>query len=123
MDSKTWNSNLNTRNIKADEIAAITGHPTFKQASATTSEWFYFGSNDNKDSSLRSNYSWLYNYTNKCMNYGCDVEYIFTNGYWTQDMVANSTTNAWYVVYEGYLGNYSVGLGDRGVRPVITIQK
>lgn len=126
-DTQNWDSSLNARNIKADEIATITGHPTFKQETAPKEEWFYLDSNNNTEkiatSQGASNYAWLYDYTGNCTYSGCNTEDSSTVGYWTKNMVVDSSSYAFDVDSNGSLGYTSVSAIHNGVRPVITILK
>ena len=76
------------------------------------------------DLEVKSNYSWLFDYTNSCTSYGCNVEDSSNRGYWTSTPVAGSTGRAWFVDRYGRLYSNSVGFtSSGGVRPVITISK
>ena len=132
IDTANWDNNLNARNIKADEIAGITGHPTFKLATATISDWFYFDGADGTDETWHtqvatiqrtSKYAWLFDYTENCKGAGCNVSDSSTRGYWTQDMITGSSHTAWFVFYGGCLDDLALSNSNVGVRPVITIQK
>ena len=125
-DTANWDSSLNARNIKADEIATITGHPTFNYSTAKFLDWFYLYSNNQTQTATTqgaSKYSWLYDYTYKCTNYGCNIADSLTSGYWTQDLFLNNTINAWRMRNNGCLDAYSITDSVSGVRPVITIKK
>ena len=94
------------------------------------------------NSSTPSNYSWLYDYTWGCTQFGCTVEdnhaYPYQTkdntdteiilGYWTssQDKSLPSYAYAWAIVRGGELGSNDDGVisnFDFGVRPVITLSK
>ncbi len=138
-DTSTWLSSLNARLPHAQEIAdiAYVGDPMWDEATATSSEWFYFGTNSTSDTSQRSNYVWLYDYTS-CSGNGCNnvdsgsYSYYKSDGttgsgaiygYWTDSPVAGSASGVWYVACDGYLRRNNAFTTDDGVRPVITISK
>ena len=148
----------NPRLISADEIAHIIGADTafgwdssktdenwiiFDGAGTTYEEW----TSTALDSTAKSAYAWLYNYTYDCSYYNCtandnnyyqitvndyytvpspynDRMYAPVYGYWT----SSSTTTgivAWRVRSDGLLNdNCAVDTcDDFGVRPVITLPK
>ena len=124
--------------IEANEIASITGHPTFDQSSSVAVQWFYLDSNNqttNATSQNASNYTWLFNNTYVCISNGCNVEdnnsYVYdgtnTNsiqGYWTKTAVSGLSSNAWFVYRNSALHRTAVSIANTyGVRPVITISK
>ena len=124
-DTRKWKSDLNPRLIEANEIAKITGHPTF-DASKGNQEAFFFDSNNQThtaSSTNKSNYAWLFDYTDNCTVYGCNKADSRTYGYWTSTRKVDNSTYAWLVVWDGSLGNSNVTNGNFGVRPVITIPK
>ena len=124
-DTRKWKSDLNPRLIEANEIAKITGHPTF-DASKGNQEAFFFDSNNQThtaSSTNKSNYAWLFDYTDNCTVYGCNKADSSTYGYWTSTRKVDNSTYAWLVVWDGSLGNSNVTNGNFGVRPVITIPK
>ena len=128
-DTSNWKSDLNPRLIEANEIAKITGHPTF-DASKRGQEEFYFDSNNKTqkaNASNKSKYAWLFDYTYECTSYGCNKADSSTWGYWTSSPGKDNTFSAWHVLRNGFLndiigGNYVTYTGG-GVRPVITISK
>ena len=125
-DTENWDSSLNARNITANEVAAITSHPTFKQTTATIEDWFYLDSNNQTQTATSqgaSKYAWLYDYIISCTSWGCNTADSSTYGYWTQDLLSGPSSYAWFVYYVGRLQGISVSNADVGVRPVITIQK
>ncbi len=138
----------NPRLITANEIAQITGIATAVGFDETdsTSQWFYFDGSGSTyaawhtqvaTSQGASNYTWLFDYTYQCKQYGCNVEdnngYPYptmnssnTNqayGYWTSSIIASDTTKAWNGFRGGYLGGSVLNNQGFGVRPVITIPK
>ena len=124
-DTKNWKSDLNPRLIEANEIAKITGHPTF-DASKTGQSWFYFDSNNQTqtaNASNKSKYAWLFDYTDACTDYGCKKTDSSTFGYWTSSPEKGSSIFAWRVISYGSLSGSDVTYTDFGIRPVITISK
>ena len=122
--TSTWKNTA--RLITANEVAKITGHPTF-DASKTGQSWFYFDSNNQTqtaNASNKSTYAWLFDYTDGCTSYGCsNTSNSSTYGYWTSTPKKDDSTYAWYVYRNGDLGTSYVSNLDSGVRPVITISK
>ena len=143
-DTATWASGLNPRLIIADEVAEITGatealawNSSKSSAStpdlSTTISYFYLDGAAGTDTTWQtqiatsqgtSKYAWLYDYTNGCTSYGCNVEDSSNNGYWTSTPVAGYTSYAWYVRRRGHLNGHGVDATSfNGVRPVITLSK
>ena len=87
--------------------------------------WYIFhtGNQDEYQGAAGTNkYAWLFDNTDECTTYGCNVADSGTYGYWTSSHASNGL--AWFVSYGGHLGNYDVAHnGTLGVRPVITISK
>ena len=116
------------RLISAEEVAKISGNTSFTNISS----WFCLDTNqiDNTSSCSKlqgtSKYSWLFDYTNDCTKYGCNIANSNIWGYWTSTTFGNvgSGSNVW-MVYRN--GNLSYDLANRttyyGVRPVVTITK
>ena len=124
-DTQSWNSSLNARLITANEVAKITGNTNF-DASKTGKKWFYFDSNNQTPTVTTqgaSKYAWLFDYTNDCTNYGCNIADSSNYGYWTSTPVVDSGSYVWFVSRDGYLNNDGATSTGRGVRPVITISK
>ena len=124
-DTQSWNSSLNARLITANEVAKITGNTNF-DASKTGKKWFYFDSNNQTQTATTqgaSKYSWLFDYTDSCTSYGCNIEDSSTNGYWTSTPVTGSDSFVWDVIRIGDLYRNSANDTFRGVRPVITVSK
>ena len=123
-DTSTWKNTA--RLITANEIAKITGHPTF-DASKENQKYFYLDSNNQTqtaNASNKSKYAWLFDYTNECTSYGCNKADSSTWGYWTSTRsIGGSLTAAWRVIGSGHLFNNNVTFADSGIRPVITISK
>ena len=153
-DVSGWSSQAKStaRMITADEIWSITsstnGKSSWSSSTSTISDGFYF----NNNASNGQGYAWLFNNTNGCTSYGCDIEDSGTYGYWTSSFVVGSDVQpksydlnskgkiqqmnlkasplavisgyAWLVYRDGDLGENGVGNADFiGLRPVITISK
>ena len=124
-DTKNWK--VNARLITADEIAKITGNTNW----TSTSDWFCLDTNqlDNTNYCSKtqgtSKYAWLFDYTNGCKSYGCNVADSSTWGYWTSTTygTVGSISYVWNVYKYGDLGYDDVSNFLRGIRPVITISK
>ena len=126
----TYTINYNTykaRLITSAEIATITKNSTYNETTATTANWFYFDSNNQTLTATTpgaSNYEWLFDYTNGCTIYGCNIADASNFGYWTSIAVTGIGNQAWRVKCDGRLAFYDVNsAGNIGVRPVITISK
>ena len=134
-DLKTSNGwVVNPRIISAEEVNTITG----KTGWTNTGEWYYF---DNKNqiaiSGSVSKYAWLYDYTNDCTNYGCNIKDSNSykkNGmsesgvsyqYWISTTYgdAGSDTYVWNVNRTGCLYYAHATDIHTGIRPVITINQ
>ena len=66
-------------------------------------------------------YAWLFDYTD-CKEYGCNIEYSSTWGYWTSTPVASRTDATWFV-WKDRLDFSAVNRTSIGLRPVITVSK
>ena len=125
-DTKDWKNTA--RLITANEVAKITGHPTF-DASNTGQSWFCLDTNKPDTTNWcskaqgTSEYAWLFDYTYDCTSYGCNKADSSTQGYWTSTPKKDVSTIAWLVDIYGALRFDYVGFTDRGIRPVITISK
>ena len=137
-DTSSWHSSITRRLITADEVAKITGADTALNFNPTSSSWFYldgsYGSASNwqtqvANSSNKSRYAWLYDYTGSsssslCTTYGCNSNpnsSYYTVGYWTS--TSKNASNAWFVYHTGSLYTYVVSYSNLGVRPVIEFSK
>ena len=122
-DIASWNGAVKStaRLIEASEIAKITGYPNWNN------ELYYFHTNSTtvyKGATGTNKYAWLFDNTNLCARYGCNVETSGTSGYWTGTADPNVSEFAWRVFYDGYLADLHRANSDiYGVRPVITILK
>ena len=124
-DTKNWKSDLNSRLIEANEVAKITGNTGF-DATQSGQDWFYLDSNNQTqkaNSTNKSKYAWLFNYTKECTDYGCNKADSSTYGYWTSSPEKGSSIFAWLVNRNGGLFSGSVPYAFYGIRPVITISK
>ena len=126
-DTSTWKNTA--RLITANEIAKITGHPTF-DATQKGQSWFCLDTNklDNTNYCAKaqgtSEYAWLFDYTNECTSYGCNTSDSSTRGYWTSTIKIDGSTDAWRIHRAGFMWCDSVeNIKESGVRPVITISK
>ena len=122
-DTSTWKNTA--RLITANEIAKITGHPTF-DASKENQKYFYLDSNNQTqtvNASNKSKYAWLFDYTIGCTNYGCNTSDSSNWGYWTSIPYKDNTINVWVVNSYGSLTLDYVTRTVVGIRPVITISK
>ena len=121
-DTKDWKNTA--RLITANEVAKITGNTGF-DATQTGQGWFYLDSNNQTltvNSTNKSKYAWLFDYTKECTSYGCNVSDSSTWGYWTSTQYVNSI-HVWFVARNGRLDVNSASSTGDGVRPVITISK
>ena len=125
-DITSWNSSLKARLITAEEVAKITGNTNW----TSTSEWYCLDTNQQDSTNYcsktqgTSKYAWLFDYTNNCISYGCNIEDSSNYGYWTGTSVFNSDSRVWYIVRNGYMNYLDAKHDDnRGIRPVITISK
>ena len=120
-DTSSWNKSINARLIEASEIATITGYPNWND------KWYYLHDNTQTEytgAAGTNKYAWLFDNTDSCTTYGCNVEDSSNYGYWTNTGYYLNYVSAWYVSRDGrlFLGN-GKRAGDSGVRPVITVSK
>ena len=122
-DTSTWKNTA--RLVTANEIAKITGNTVF-DASKEKQSWFFLDSNNKTqiaNSTNKSKYAWLFDYTNGCTAHGCNTSDSSTSGYWTSTTRTGTTNTAWSVNRSGSLGSSVVSNTGPGIRPVITISK
>ena len=122
-DTSSWNKSINPRLIEASEIAKITNNTAWTPSKS----YYYF--HDNSKTSYKGDagtnkYAWLFDNTENCTTYGCNVADSSNSGYWTNTAYSGNSIYAWHVYCNGSLGNSGVGsTGFLGVRPVITVLK
>ena len=125
-DTKDWKNTA--RLITANEIAKITGHPTF-DASKENQTLFCLDTNQSDGTNHcaktkgTSKYTWLFDYTSVCTDYGCNISDSSNWGYWTSIPYKDNTINVWVVNSYGSLTLDYVTRTVVGIRPVITISK
>lgn len=127
VNNNNWDSSLNTTIITVAEIISITDKSSFNYTDRGS--YYFFTDPDKGHTPVAtgkgtSKYAWLYDYTNDCASYGCNVSTSGTGdyGYWTQDPVGTDTS-VWLVDRNDSLYPIDVNHGSRGVRPVITVSK
>ena len=115
-----WAEDVKTtaRLISVSEIAEIVG---------TDFNGNSFAFDSNANSTTKSKYAWLYNYTDGCLNYGCneggDYNYKYY-GYFTS--TSASSDYMWSVNRTGSIAKADINggsLASCGMRPVITVPK
>ncbi len=123
------------RLIEAEEIAEITGASNLVDDGGIgwtlqNEDYFYLDGTGEKwqtkvaSSNKKSKYAWLFDNTEDCTQYGCDVKQSGNYGYWTSSTNASYSFLAWCVFNCGSLDdNYVNGSNYYGVRPVITVNK
>ena len=122
-DTSSWNKSINPRLIEASEIAKITNNTAWTPSKS----YYYF--HDNSKTSYKGDagtnkYAWLFDNTENCTTYGCNVADSSNSGYWTNTAYSGNSIYAWHVYCNGSLGNSGVGsTGFLGVRPVITVSR
>ena len=150
-DTNKWDKNLNPRLITADEIAHIVGADSedtikWKQSKSygtddtiTKVSWFYLDGSGTSysdsdgwkkqlsNSTNKSKYAWLFDYTYNCETYGCNINESnnIKKGYWTSTRVNGNSANnqAWFIYRIGSLDYALITRTDIGVRPVISVDK
>ena len=125
-DTGTWENTA--RLITANEVAKITEKTGF-DASKENQDWFCLDTNQPDTTSYcakaqgKSEYAWLFDYTNECTKYGCNISDSNTWGYWISTSYKGNSTHAWHIRRFGYLSYDGVTDAVNGIRPVITISK
>ena len=122
-DTETWNKSINARLIEANEIAKITNNTTWTAGGS----YYYFYDNTQtvyKGAVGTNKYAWLFDNTNSCTTYGCNVADSSNYGYWTGTAYSNNSDKGWLVDSDGYLDYRTVvNSSFIGIRPVITVDK
>ena len=132
-DTDGWDKSLKARLITANEIATITDNKSWR----ISDMWYYFDSKNftvHADSTNKSKYAWLFDYTNGCEEYGCnigDLDNSDNYGYLTSSSYQDSyngkrRTNVRMVSHDGTISEACFYSGDYtayGLRPVITVSK
>ena len=130
-DTEGWDASLKASLITPYEVANITGNTSWH----ISDMWFYFDSKDfthPANSTNKSKYAWLYDYTNGCKEYGCNEDDPNENlyGYWAGGIYSygsktGSHTDALMVARDGTLSkiNPKYYPDSYGLRPVITVPK
>ena len=121
-DTSSWNSGLNPRLIEASEIATITGNSGWTAGGS----YYYFYDNtqtEYKGAAGTNKYAWLFDNTDDCTKFGCNVADFSNHGYWTDTAHSGEPSVAWFVDSHGDLTENSVENSNGGIRPVITISK
>ena len=126
INNLNWESSLNRRLISTSEINAITGKTGFDVGN--TASWYYpdyLNTSGYPKGQGTSKYAWLYDYTYKCAEDGCNVS---SNnkayGYWTSDIFTGNTTEVWFIYMDGgRIGKVTSKYEYCGVRPVIEVSK
>ena len=122
-DTSSWNKSINARLIEASEIVTITGY----QKSSWYIEIYYFHTNSYTEytgAAGTNKYAWLFDNTDSCTTYGCNVADSSNYGYWTGTAHSGDSEVAWAVSDDGALSFNDVKVASgQGVRPVVTISK
>lgn len=117
--------------LSAQDIADITGHPTFDETQSGQNSFYFENNADScpQCSTLgkgNAEYAWLFDRTYICESYGCFDEAVgtYTAGYWTSSPRIGYDDMVWRVRYNGRLSDSKAyNDGDHGVRPVIEVSK
>ena len=123
-DISSWNSAVKStaRLIEASEIAQITDNPSWTAGA----DYYYLHNNSTTEytgSAGTNKYAWLFDRTDSCTSYGCNVADSSTWGYWTNTAYTKFTDYAWIIDSNGVLRYYQVVRSSYGVRPVITVSR
>ena len=124
-DTVSWNKSINPRLIEASEIAKITNNTTW-----TATETAYYLHNNTQTEYVgavgTNKYAWLFDNTENCTTYGCNVADSSNYGYWTGTAYSRGSIHAWFVEFPGTLNGGLISVQENysyGIRPVITISK
>ena len=125
-------SEYKARLITAGEISTITENTTWNEKHADNHYYFHDNSTTRYEGATGTNkYAWLFDNTDSCTTYGCNVAASGNFGYWTATSFAYYAGFAWVVerdgsVMWGDIWCFSDSCGDSsiyGVRPVIEVLK
>ena len=117
-------SSYKARLITAQEIATITGNTSWDEKSASDSYYVHDNTQTEYTGEAGTNkYAWLFDNTDGCTTFGCNVADSSTYGYWTASSNVSNSGGAWFVVYSGGVYYNNVDSDYSGVRPVITVLK
>ena len=126
VDITNWNDAVKStaRLISASEVNQIA--PTNPNWNVNDYNTWYYLHNGNQTEYTgvagSNTYAWLFDNTNNCTSWGCNVADSGTEGYWTSSFASSGT--AWNVGLVGGLSIHDVTGGYYyGVRPVITVNK
>lgn len=116
-------SSFKARLITASEVGNIIGIPIFNEATESSLKFFETLTTIAPNPATKK-YAWLFDYTNSCTTYGCNISDSSTYGYWTSTAKPEVTASSWMVHSGGKLDRYLVADTNYfGVRPVITVLK
>ena len=122
-DTSTWNKSINARLIEASEIATITGNSGWTVGGS----YYYFHDNTQTrytGDAGTNKYAWLFDNTDDCTTFGCNVADSSTLGYWTNTAYSSLSGYAWRVFSDGSLGGTNVDYaGVLGLRPVVSVNR
>ena len=126
-DITNWNAAVKStaRLISASEVNQIA--PTaegFTWTETNINTWYYLHNGNQtqyKGAAGRNRYAWLFDNTDSCTTYGCNIANSAAYGYWTSSFA--SSGYAWGVDTGGRLNYRGVSGAGYGVRPVITVPK
>ena len=122
-DTASWNKSISARLIEAREIATITGNSGWTAGGSD----YYFHDNtltEYKGAAGTNKYAWIFDNTDSCTIFGCNVADSSIFGYWTGTAQTGFAGTAWIVFLDGGLNTMYVEDGHRfGVRPVITVSR
>ena len=131
----SWDSSVkNTaRLIEASEIVKMTGFSNWTDNAEDFSGYYLHNNSTStvyKGSAGTNKYSWLFDNTDSCTTYGCNVanSTLQAAGYWTNTKPSPGDTvscTAWYIDNSGKITlHYGTDWGDYvGIRPVIEVSK
>ena len=95
----------------------------WSQTNKLSGYYLHTGTNEvNIDWAGTNKYAWLFDNTAICKSYGCNVEDVVTDGYWTNSYAENN--EAWNINTLGCFCTMSIDQRNRsGIRPVIEVSK